>query len=155
MPIWHQNRCHCSHVQTAVLGLVQTRGMQHSHEQTCLQAGPEEHTCMISAQSGPIMCTPMTVSVFASTRIFMNPLPSLPEMVFFIGLQFTQSADATQHYHTHGHCHCVYGSRPGSAPSRCDASVFSVSLCWCSELGEDKPSSYVAISNICKYYRCT
>ncbi len=41
---------------------------------------------MISAQSGPIMCTPMTVSVLASTRIFMKPRASLPEIVFFIGL---------------------------------------------------------------------
>ncbi len=28
----------------------------------------------------------MTVSVLASTRIFMKPLASLPEIVFFIGL---------------------------------------------------------------------
>ncbi len=41
---------------------------------------------MISAQSGPIMCTPITVSVLASTRIFMKPRALLPEIVFFIGL---------------------------------------------------------------------
>ena len=42
---------------------------------------------MISAQSGPIICMPITRSLSASTIIFMNPLASLPETVFFIGLQ--------------------------------------------------------------------
>ena len=41
---------------------------------------------MISAHSGPIRCTPRTLSLSASTISFMKPRPSLPLIVFFIGL---------------------------------------------------------------------
>ena len=44
---------------------------------------------MISAHSGPIRCTPRTLSVSASTISFMKPRPSLPLIVFFIGLHCT------------------------------------------------------------------
>ena len=43
-------------------------------------------TCMISAQSGPIMWMPTTVSLSESTISFMKPRASLPDTVFFIGL---------------------------------------------------------------------
>ena len=33
------------------------------------------------------MCMPITLSEPVSTTIFMKPLPSDPEMVFFMGLQ--------------------------------------------------------------------
>ena len=44
-------------------------------------------TWMISAVSGPMRCTPTTLSLSAATRIFMKPRPSLPDSVFFMGLQ--------------------------------------------------------------------
>lgn len=71
------------------------RGQKLVDRQVGVQAQPLQHTCMISAQSGPIICTPMTVSVLASTRIFMNPRPSLPEIVFFMGLQVRPQPDQT------------------------------------------------------------
>lgn len=52
---------------------------------------------MISAQSGPIMCMPTTLSLSASTMIFMKPLPSFPETVFFIGLHFAPLFSKVSH----------------------------------------------------------
>jgi len=43
--------------------------------------------CMISAHSGPTMCTPTTLSLSAVTSSFIIALAGLPEMVFFIGLE--------------------------------------------------------------------
>ena len=51
----------------------------------------EELTWRISAESGPTMCMPTTLSEPVSTTIFMKPLPSDPEMVFFMGLQCRMS----------------------------------------------------------------
>ena len=50
---------------------------------------------MISEQSGPTRCTPTTRSLSAATRIFMNERPSLPEIVFFIGLHTTTAPHFT------------------------------------------------------------
>ena len=48
-------------------------------------------TWMISADSGPAMSMPNSLSVAGSTKIFMNARLSLPEMVFFIGLHTKKS----------------------------------------------------------------
>ena len=46
-----------------------------------------ERACMISAHSGPTMCTPTTLSLSAATSSFIIALAGFPEMVFFIGLR--------------------------------------------------------------------
>lgn len=43
-------------------------------------------TCIISAESGPTMCTPTTASVSACTIIFMSVRSGRPDSVAFIGL---------------------------------------------------------------------
>lgn len=42
---------------------------------------------MISAHSGPTMCTPTTLSLSAATTSFIIAFAGFPEIVFFIGLQ--------------------------------------------------------------------
>lgn len=54
-------------------------------------------TCMISAASGPTMCTPTTESVSLCTIIFIKVRSCLPESVFFMGLNldtYTSSSPA-------------------------------------------------------------
>ena len=41
---------------------------------------------MISAHSGPTMCTPTTLSLSAATISFIIAFAGFPEIVFFIGL---------------------------------------------------------------------
>ncbi len=42
--------------------------------------------CMISAESGPTMCAPTTLSVAVSTMSFMNAFSTRPAREIFIGV---------------------------------------------------------------------